>query len=776
MSRTKGAKGKHHKEKPVKEKKKRGRPSKQHQHQQQKQIVNVNVNGGGGGGGGGSKTIPVPFQLPSTIYDPSLITPHYGINDRQPTNPLTDAATDLMTPFIQSIISNQQKVNRIPISEGDVKPVNPINPKTPTQAIPISQGDVKPVNPVITKPPERYVPNPQTDQSHPIPPEIITDSNFSSLIHNKHMQHKNLQKEITPQVPKIPQPKKKINDPEGLGKIIPFGNIETIAGTVGTAALTGGSSVALEALYTGGTTGLMGAGESILGAGVGSGVAAGLSSALGNSAIGNVISGTVGGFAGRAVGRRITNRLRRPTQPPELQPALGGNRLGGSGSGSSRLVPNEQITYDPVTGAQSTWIIPPEEPISSIRRAANRTMRRAAETVTNLKEQIADAGESIMGTIRRRGRPRSSVFPKSDENLVEDVEGRMRWQNEMRQNEQKRNATNRLKASFKRKKEENTITLKKIANENDLLEQQNATNRIKAAFKRKKEENTIPFQKIANENDQLMETLQKQQNQAASKLQDAIRRKLPLNTPSQDIQNKMLAWRKREKQDKINKGRDIVENMKQKQYNTYLQDEAASNFGALSKGVVKQQKKALQQQLKQVQGHQLLKDIKSDNTAINFEFMSGDSLRQQRKGIRKQIQETRDKQIGTAINKYNKIGDMIATRNETPMVLGETAPSRFIQSAARFRKKALQSEISHVDSRVYLATKQQKEARIQRANEGIKRMDNIIIKKTAAGRPRTRSEQEISAPTTPLSRRNSRLSVLSTTSTLGSFTPTPKKK
>ncbi len=49
MSRTKGAKGKHHIENPVQEKKKRGRPSKQNQQQKQKQIVNVNVNGGGGG-------------------------------------------------------------------------------------------------------------------------------------------------------------------------------------------------------------------------------------------------------------------------------------------------------------------------------------------------------------------------------------------------------------------------------------------------------------------------------------------------------------------------------------------------------------------------------------------------------------------------------------------------------------------------------------------------------------------------------------------------------
>jgi hypothetical protein len=129
MSRTKGAHWKHKKVKPVKEKKKRGRPSKQHQ--QQHQIVNVNV-GGGGGGGGGNKTIPIPFQLPSTIYDPSLITPNYGINDRQPVNPLTDAATDLMTPLIQSLISNQaQKVDRIPIRDA-VKPVNPVIPEPKT--------------------------------------------------------------------------------------------------------------------------------------------------------------------------------------------------------------------------------------------------------------------------------------------------------------------------------------------------------------------------------------------------------------------------------------------------------------------------------------------------------------------------------------------------------------------------------------------------------------------------------------------------------------------
>ena len=125
--------------------------------------------------------------------------------------------------------------------------------------------------------------------------------------------------------------------------------------------------------------------------------------------------------------------------------------------------------------------------------------------------------------------------------------------------------------------------------------------------------------------------------------------------------------------------------------------------------------------------------------------------------------------MSTALKKYNKIGEMMATRNETPMVLGDNASSRFIQSAARLRKKAFQSEISHVDSRVNLASKEEKAARIQKANLGINRMDNIIKKKSQAGRPRTRSDQEAAAGT------SSRLSMLSTTSTLGSFTP-PKKK
>jgi hypothetical protein len=141
------------------------------------------------------------------LYDPSLITPHYGINDRQPVNPFTDAATDLMTPFIQSLISNQaQKVDSI-------------------------EDAVKPVNPVIPEPIPQAIPMPEKDQSHPIPPDIIIDSNIQLPIHNKHIHHKYLQNMIQRQIPITIKPT--INDPEGLGtKIIPIQNIEAIASNI----------------------------------------------------------------------------------------------------------------------------------------------------------------------------------------------------------------------------------------------------------------------------------------------------------------------------------------------------------------------------------------------------------------------------------------------------------------------------------------------------------------------------------------------------------------
>jgi hypothetical protein len=90
-----------------------------------------------------------------------------------------------VTPFIQSLIANQeQKVDKIPIKEA-VKPFKPVIPKSPPQAIPI----------------------PQKDQLHPIPPNIISDSHIQLPIHNKHLHHKHLQNMIQPQTPTITKPK-----------------------------------------------------------------------------------------------------------------------------------------------------------------------------------------------------------------------------------------------------------------------------------------------------------------------------------------------------------------------------------------------------------------------------------------------------------------------------------------------------------------------------------------------------------------------------------------
>jgi hypothetical protein len=148
MSRTKGSHNKHKKEKPVKEKKKRGRPSKQHQYQHQ--TVNVNVNSDGGGGSTSRKP-HLPIQLPTSIFDPSLVTPHYGINDRQPVNPQTDT-TDLLTPFLQSILTNQthnqQQVMPNQPKQPQPQPVVITQPTQPQPIpIPISQPKPKPIEP-----------------------------------------------------------------------------------------------------------------------------------------------------------------------------------------------------------------------------------------------------------------------------------------------------------------------------------------------------------------------------------------------------------------------------------------------------------------------------------------------------------------------------------------------------------------------------------------------------------------------------------------------------
>jgi hypothetical protein len=344
MARTKGSLGKHKKVKEPKEKKKRGRKQGSiKQKQEQHQVVNVNINSSSRKKResseereGKKKKKQFQYPIPNIIFNPSIAIPQGFPVNKSETNPPYYDMNSLMQP-IQQAIKNNQPTNPI-FKPTDVKPTV-INPQ-PVQPIPIGTQTAEESNA------EKYTPNPQTDQSHPlITPELIIDSNVSSSIHNKHMQHK----EIQPEVPKeIPKPKYK--DTEGLGSKIPIQNIGAIASTIATGGALGGATAAGEALIAGGFSGLLGAGESIAASAVGGGVAAGVNSGLGGGDIAHIASGIAGGIAGRAANRtasrRVRNRVRLDTEAStENQPLFTGrgNAVGGSRTGRSRLVEDSEI-------------------------------------------------------------------------------------------------------------------------------------------------------------------------------------------------------------------------------------------------------------------------------------------------------------------------------------------------------------------------------------------------------------------------------------------------
>ncbi len=72
------------------------------------------------------------MQLPLSVYDSSLVSPHYGINDRQPTNPLVDTATEFMTPFLQAMIKNQKQTQQ-PTTPQPLPTKQPITVTPPIQ-------------------------------------------------------------------------------------------------------------------------------------------------------------------------------------------------------------------------------------------------------------------------------------------------------------------------------------------------------------------------------------------------------------------------------------------------------------------------------------------------------------------------------------------------------------------------------------------------------------------------------------------------------------------
>ena len=144
----------------------------------------------------------------------------------------------------------------------------------------------------------------------------------------------------------------------------------------------------------GGTAGLMGAGESIIGATIGAGMAGGASTALGNSTAGHIISGIAGGVAGRAAGRAMANRRNTNIQNEESQPLLSrgrGQRLGGR-RGRNILV-DTTTTTDQNTGENTTWQIPEEQPPRSntmdmIKKVVTRKMKNISDGINNLSQQL----------------------------------------------------------------------------------------------------------------------------------------------------------------------------------------------------------------------------------------------------------------------------------------------------------------------------------------------------------------------------------------------------
>ena len=515
MGRTKGAKNKNvkekphkekpHKEKPHKEKKPKEKKPKESIKQKQKQIQNIKININNNSGDDDKKKkvkeLKDVLPMPNISFNPSIAIPQGFPITRPETNPPVYDMSSLLTDY-----NIKQPVLQPPIpTPPRPTPPTPTPPRpTPPTQPPIKPVDVEPTQPHPNEPinVEPYHPNPQTEQSHPHhPPPHITPT--------QHTEHINVE----------PYP---YNDILGSSLI-------NLATSIGLGAVTGGASVAAEAglaglaeglaahglrgAASGALTGLRSSVPTLSRAAIAGGVATGVSHVVGAGPIGNIVAGTAAGIASRGRGgiiggavagalnnatngvrgTRVTRprtRVRLVHEPDNSETSLlssssrtftgPGNIAGGSRTGVSRLVPpHEEIQSAPNTGQQNI--------MSNIKDIANRTMKKANETASNLKNQISEAGENIVNRVRGRGRPR--LVPRSDEQGWEPYERQaehplsattlnqemkaaatlkglvkrkaqkstlqsMRWENEMEQNETNRNAANKLTAALKRTKQQ----------------------------------------------------------------------------------------------------------------------------------------------------------------------------------------------------------------------------------------------------------------------------------------------------------------------------------
>ena len=386
MSRKKGALNKHQKVKPQKEKKQRGRPKGSiKQKQSQKQSVNVTVNNGGDGNSG-KRQVQQIKDLAANIFNPSLVMPTYGVNTRQPVNPPDPENVD-MTELLTRLTAQFQPT----------QPLASANKETPITNIPPVINKDKPIT--ITQPPVKIKEPPIKIKADDIKPnEIEGEIIGETPIQTKHKNNKIKNQQV----------KKTIKDTEGLGMKIPIGRIGEIVGSVASGALTGGVTLAGEALVTGGLASLTA--DAIAGSMIGGGVGAGVNNALGGGQISNVLSGIAGGVAARGAISKYRQRQARQQQAVnETQPLLGAQRLGGSGSGRSRLVTragtngseitrigNDDIEFVPQPPQQST--------ISKIKEITSRKAKEATQQMLNIGGQISNGAKNIRQRISGRAK------------------------------------------------------------------------------------------------------------------------------------------------------------------------------------------------------------------------------------------------------------------------------------------------------------------------------------------------------------------------------------
>ena len=372
MSRKKGALNKNKKVKPQKEKKQSGRPKGSNkQKQSQKQTVNVTVNNGGDSGDGKKRQVQQIQDLASTIFNPSLVMPTYGVNTRQPVN-LPDPESIDFTELITRLTSNKN-IAPEPVKTEPIK-IKPINVE-PVKTEPIK---IKPINvePVETQPIKTKEPKVKIKPSQ-IEGEYLGDI---SNIHSKHIDNK--------KIPKLPI---KIKDTEGLGSKIPLSRIGEIAGTVATGALTGGLSLAGEALLTGGLSTITG--DALAGSMIGSGVAAGVNDVLGGGQITQLISGVAGGVVARgAISKYRQRQAAQQNQVNETTPLLTGQKLGGNKTGKSNLIPPSP------TREQKTN----QSLMDMVKDIASRKAKETTQQIQSIGNTLTEGAHDTIAKIKQR--------------------------------------------------------------------------------------------------------------------------------------------------------------------------------------------------------------------------------------------------------------------------------------------------------------------------------------------------------------------------------------